>query len=418
MRNIYEIIRRRPEFGLLTLAMFLSNLGSGLTQVALYSQLNEVKAGSEAFAVAFALAIIPGLFVGQIAAKLSGRFNWAKVLIGAQVLGGLGVVPALFGARTHSVPLFLTAEFAAALTAGLAYPIQQSLIKRLFSSDELGVVLKIDTLSFATTVLVGLGVGSLLIGVFGGTVYVAVDIGTYAAAAAVIGVALKLRPASFVPHAAPPSTTIAGSTATAPHAGLSPAQRRALSILPILALVGTPAMSLLPYAAMRFGADFAVGSATIAPSVAFIFAKSLGQMLGPMLVPQKLLAPLTRSSKGLSAALSVFAAAYCFALTTSSPTLGLALVMLAHIASNVVFMVGLFAMQSAFSACEMAARSAFQYRLQLAIMTGASLAAGFLAKYVPAPVVVVGALVAGAVAYAASGRGGREKTEEALDVAS
>lgn len=214
--------------------------------------------------------------------------------------------------------------------------------------------------------LFGVGLGVLLYGALPAAVLLLLDATSYVAAAVlIIQASRQLR---MLPMTAP-SRDGAFSPKT-----LSPTQRKALIILPALTLVSVPAMALLPV--LHHTAD---PKATLW----LLFARSVGQLLGPLVVPDRLTRHGARTERPILLCLAGFIGCYA-ALPGADLLQACALVLLAHLLSNMVFALGYCALLQRFDAAQVAAASGYSYRGHVLIAALTAPAAGWAAESLPA----------------------------------
>ena len=137
-------------------------------------------------------------------------------------------------------------------------------------------------------------------------------------------------------------------------------QKRSLLILPALAAVGSPAMALLPALAQQINPENAAGLA-----LPLLFARSLGQLCGPLLLRKESLTRFAARSPLLLSCLALFLAAYgLLPFLSAWVVLALGMIFIAHLASNIVFAAGTFGVLSNFQAIQISAASGKAWRWQ------------------------------------------------------
>ena len=137
-------------------------------------------------------------------------------------------------------------------------------------------------------------------------------------------------------------------------------QKRSLLLLPALAAVGSPAMALLPALAQQIEPNDAAGLA-----LPLLFARSMGQLCGPLLLKRESLPRYAGQNRLLLTCLGLFLLAYgTIPLLSGMQALGA--VFVAHLASNVVFAVGTFSLLSSFQADLISSASGRVWRWQTA----------------------------------------------------
>src|SRR5476649_915580 len=226
---------------LLGCAFVLSSLGNGLTQVVVFGQLLRWQASPATLTLAYMLATLPG-FLGSIWGEyLCRKTSPLRILILCEILGLLALIFPLYGLVWHNIPALLVVQSAEALFSGMSYPALALLLKRGLSADELPAATAMETLIFASQVLLGTGIGILLFDVLSPLTLLAIDALSFAASAGLLagsaGVFQIAQPSNNAPST--PAPRLRWQIC-------SPSQRRAVWLLPALAAVGSPAMALLP----------------------------------------------------------------------------------------------------------------------------------------------------------------------------
>lgn len=141
---------------------------------------------------------------------------------------------------------------------------------------------------------------------------------------------------------------------------LTQRQKRCLLLLPALAAVGSPAMALLPALAQEIQPENAAGLA-----LPLLFARSMGQLCGPMLLKRDSLTRVATQPLLLMGYLALFLAAYGVLPLLSGwvvPALGM--IFIAHLASNIVFAAGTFGVLSNFQMAQISPASSKAWRWQ------------------------------------------------------
>ncbi|MEH4626174.1 MFS transporter [Phytobacter diazotrophicus] len=368
---LVRALRTHHWLRLLLCAFVLSSLGNGLTQVLVFGQLLRWHASPSTLTLAYLLATLPG-FVGSLAGeKLCRRLSPLSLLIITELLGMVALALPLFGLVYHSIPALLMVQSAEALLGGMSWPALALVFKRGLTHDELPAATGMESVIFASQVLLGTGVGVLLFDHVAPLILLSIDALSFLASVAL----LMLSWAHYRAHDmsnrnnGKPLSTIAWPSLTA-------AQKRSLLILPALAAVGSPAMALLPALAQQIHPDDASGLA-----LPLLFARSLGQLCGPLLLNGEKLPHYARRNRLLVLCLAIFLGAYgLLPLLSEEKSAALGLIFIAHLASNVVFAVGTFSLLAGFSGDEIPAASAKAWRWQTLTATLITTIAAWLAS--------------------------------------
>lgn len=368
---LVRALRTHRWLRLLLCAFVLSSLGNGLTQVLVFGQLLRWHASPSTLTLAYLLATLPG-FVGSLAGeKLCRRLSPLSLLIITELLGMVALALPLFGLMYHSIPALLMVQSAEALLGGMSWPALALVFKRGLTHEELPAATGMESIIFASQVLLGTGVGVLLFDHVVPLILLSIDALSFLASVAL----LMLTRAHYRAHDmsnrnnGQPLSTIAWPSLTA-------AQKRSLLILPALAAVGSPAMALLPALAQQIHPDDATGLA-----LPLLFARSLGQLCGPLLLNGEKLPHYARRNRLLVLCLAIFLGAYgLLPLLSEEKSAALGLIFIAHLASNVVFAVGTFSLLAGFSGDEIPAASAKAWRWQTLTATLMTTIAAWLAS--------------------------------------
>ncbi|MBU9847794.1 MFS transporter [Rahnella ecdela] len=372
LHALIRALRSHRWLRLLGCAFILSSLGNGLTQVVVFGQLLRWQASPAILTLAYMLATLPG-FLGSIwGERLCRKMSPLRILILCEILGMLALIMPLYGVLTHNILALLAVQSAEALFSGMSYPALTLLFKRGLNTEELPAATALETLIFAAQVLLGTGLGVLLFDVLSPLNLLALDALSFAASAALLAGSLALFKAASPYHSSPETNTEPPLHWKA----FTPLQKRSVLLLPALAAVGSPAMALLPALAQQMHPQD-----TASLALPLLFARSLGQLCGPLLLNADKLRHYSASNLRLLICLMVFLGGYFllphFALW---PLAALTLIFGAHLASNVVFALGTFGVLSQFQGADVARASALAWRGQVFIAAITTGIAGYLAE--------------------------------------
>lgn len=372
LHALIRALRSHRWLRLLGCAFILSSLGNGLTQVVVFGQLLRWQSSPATLTLAYMLATLPGFFGSVWGERLCRKISPLRILILCELLGMLALIMPLYGVLTHNIPALLAVQSAEALFSGMSYPALTLLFKRGLSTEELPAATALETLIFSAQVLLGTGLGILLFDLFSPLSLLALDALSFAASAALLAGSLALFK-TCSPTAAPPDTD---AKPPLHWKTFTPLQKRSVLLLPALAAVGSPAMALLPALAQQMQPQD-----TASLALPLLFARSLGQLCGPLLLNADKLRHYGASNLRLLLCLTLFLGGYFllphFALL---PLAALALIFVAHLASNVVFALGTFGVLRHFQDADVARASALAWRGQVFIAAIATGIAGYLAE--------------------------------------
>ncbi|MEA9391319.1 MFS transporter [Acerihabitans sp. TG2] len=371
--GLVRALRHHHWLRLLGGAFMLSSVGNGLTQVVVFGQLLRWHASPSALTLAYVLATLPGFFGSFFGEKGCRRVPPLRLLILTELLGMFALILPLLGMFYHNIPAMLAVQSVAAFLAGMSYPALTLTFKQGLSAEELPAATCMETLIFSAQVLLGTGLGVLLFEVFSPLTLLSIDAVSFVAAILLLAATARhihLRPLQEMDT--PPQVAVIR------WAGLSILQKRSLLLLPALAAVGSPAMALLPAIAQQIRPGDATGLA-----LPLLFARSLGQLCGPLLLNGERLRHYAKSNRHLLMCLGIFLAAYgALPLLAAEKTTALGLIFVAHLASNVVFALGTFSVLAYFPAQSVSGASAKAWRWQtLTAALATTLAAGLAAQW-------------------------------------
>ncbi|PKE30474.1 MFS transporter [Rahnella sp. AA] len=368
---LIRALRNHRWLRLLGCAFILSSLGNGLTQVVVFGQLLRWHASPATLTLAYILAMLPGFLGSFWGERLCRKIPPVRVLILSEILGFLALIFPLYGLLSHNIPALLAVQSAEALFTGMSYPALTLLFKRGLGNEELPAATAMETLIFASQVLLGTGVGILLFDVFSPSSLLALDGLSFAASAG-----LLLRTQALFHNLHQHESAPSAAELPAKWRNFSPLQKRSVLLLPALAAVGSPAMALLPALAQQIRPDKTTGLA-----LPLLFARSLGQLCGPLLLSVEKLQSYSSGNRRLLFCLMLFLTGYFLLPHFSAWTAGaLLLIFGAHLSSNIVFALGTYGILRHFPGEHVAGASAMAWRRQIIVATIVTGIAGLLAQ--------------------------------------
>lgn len=256
-------------------------MGAGLTQILVYGKLGELNATPSTFAATFAISVFPSFFSTQLGAWLTRRMEPFLILAAAELLGAVSICIPIFAIRENSEALLMISTFLPAVCSGLGLGAYSLICKQGFHDANFPAVSAIETITFSATVFLGTGLGAVLYPFVSMEIYLAVDIATYLIAAILIISARRPRLLQKSNEALPQVDDETQVPAMA--FALRGHKLRAFWLMPLLACITAPAMALLPAIGTRFS-DATIAGVVVAPTVLLIFARSIGQLLGPLVL--------------------------------------------------------------------------------------------------------------------------------------
>jgi len=352
---LIEALRCHRWLRLLACAFIFSSLGNGLTQVVVFGLLLQWAAPPVLLTLAFLFATVPGFLGSMIGEKLCSRLSPLSLLILTEVLGLLALIFPFLGVHYHSIPALLAMQSAEALLSGIGWPALTLLFKRGLSDAELPAATVLENLIFASQVLLGTGLGVVLFQKMPVVDLLAIDAASFLGSLLMLLLARRVFAARIKP-----SPTDAHALVALRWQRLTQRQKRCLLLLPALAAVGSPAMALLPALAQEIQPENTAGLA-----LPLLFARSMGQLCGPMLLKRDSLTRVATQPLLLMGYLALFLAAYGVLPLLSGwvvPALGM--IFIAHLASNIVFAAGTFGVLSNFQMAQISSASSKAWRWQ------------------------------------------------------
>lgn len=375
MRKLFKLLKSKPLFTRVLLALFVSGLGTAFTSVAVYQQLAAANWGPLGFALAFAAGILPGMLTSTISGRHYARWPVGKFLIYGQFIGLVALVFPLIGSWSHQVVWLIVAEVIASAVGGLLFPLFKGLERSSFSEDEFQLLASLDTFMLTANFIFGQGLAALLISFLSIQQFLLLDAASYMIA---IGLLIPVVRALGTPlrQEAPEAPA-----RTVKWIDLSPPQKSAILLFIWLPLVTAPLIVVLPARGAEFGLSANFIGLAITPALLLICGRTIGQILGPLLAMTIDMSRLSQRTWSLSLSLLVFITAYAVAFVTPSLLAAVALCMLAHIASNVVYAVCNFQLMKAFEAEQIGWAAGLIYRVSTFAMGVIGIGAGALAGH-------------------------------------
>ncbi len=352
---LFDALRRHRWLRLLACAFIFTSLGNGLTQVLVFGLLLEWQAPASLLTLAWLFATLPGFVGSLLGEKLCARFSPVAILLITELLGFIALLFPLLGLHYHSITALLAVQSSEALLGGMSWPALTLLFKRGLTGAELPAATCLENIIFASQVLLGTGLGILMFQ------HVPAEVLLIADATSFIGsMWLLLLAGRQLPSCVTPPTQEETKPVALRWQSLTRQQKRSLLLLPALAAVGAPAMALLPALAQQIAPANAAGLA-----LPLLFARSMGQLCGPLLLNRDSLPRYAGHNRRLLLCLSLFYVCYAaLPLIAGGLAVALGLIFVAHLASNIVFAAGTFGVLSSFRAAQVPSASGKAWRWQ------------------------------------------------------
>jgi predicted MFS family arabinose efflux permease len=306
------------DFRLLWTGQLLSSLGSWLLVIAVPYKVFELTGSPAATGFAFVAESVPAMVIGPVAGIAVDRWDRRRTMLAVTLGQAASIAPVAFVHESGEVAIVYLALLAESALAQFYRPAEQALVPGLVGRAEgLTSANALMAVGDAATRLAGASAGGIVFATLGLPAAVAIDAGTYGAAAACL-LLLRWR---AVPHRVTPRDARSGVAEFREglrHVAASGQLRRLLAAAAMF-LAGNGAFTalLVPYIRLRLhGTAADVGFLVAATGAGFLAGAPVGRTLYHRLG----LRPLTATSLLITAA----AFATWFTMTALGPALALA----------------------------------------------------------------------------------------------
>ena len=358
----------RP-YAMFLFATLVSGIGSGFIQVVVYNQIANLNLPPFYFGLAFACAVFPALagsYAGRIIAE---KEKYNKCLFFSQLFAVL-MIFLIKSLAEKDFKFILLGELVTSFSASVAFPVLQKLIKFTFNPERLPMAAKIDTYAYGANIIFGLGLGSVLSAI--------ICLNDMLLLAEVLYAISAMLFYSANPESMKWNENLR-TTQCFFWGTFTPQQKLAFILMPTLIIVGTPATSLLPSIYNNFS-NSEVNNFIISPVLTLILFRSIGQFIGPLIIHNDRFASLASSKRTIYYCLLFFIVTYSIIFHTGNFYFALLLIIIAHIASNVVFTLATYSMLASFSVDEIAQISTVQYQINQIVITLTAIVSGAIAN--------------------------------------
>lgn len=369
IRALIQALAGKPWLMLLGISFIISSIGNGITYIVVFSELIRLSAPTTSLALAYVLSTVPGLIGSKVGEYYCRTGNPFSILIVGECLGMVGLCAPFMAVLSDSIPLFLIAQTVSAFIIGMTFPAMSKIFKTGLSEKELPVATTLETIIFACNVIFGVGVGLLLLGYVTIIDLLIIDLASYALSIIIL-MSSKGRFSNAFRY-------IEQKDAVIRWGEINSTQKRGILLLPLLAFAGAPAMALLP----GLVPTNLTGHEAQATALALLFSRSLGQLIGPLLLNPERFEKNSNNNGLLLGCLFIFVTCYGLIPFSTSSYLALMLVFIAHIFSNVVFSLAVYSVLKKFDENHVAAAMAKSYRWQMLITAVVSIGAGYSSDY-------------------------------------
>ncbi|HDS9162542.1 TPA: hypothetical protein QH774_002487 [Klebsiella aerogenes] len=372
IRALMNALVGKPWLMLLGISFIISSVGNGITYIVVFSELIRLAAPTTSLALAYVLSTVPGLIGSKVGEYYCRTGNPFSILVVGEFLGMAGLSAPFMAVLNGSIPLFLIAQTVSAFIIGMTFPAMSKIFKTGLSEKELPVATTLETIIFACNVIFGVGLGLLLLGHVTVIHLLIIDLASYALSVIML-LSAKGKFRNIFHYIEQKDAVIRWKE-------ISNTQKRGILLLPLLAFAGAPAMALLP----GLVPTNLTGHEAQATALALLFSRSLGQLIGPLLLNPERFEKNSNNNSLLLGCLFIFVACYGLIPFSTSSYLALALVFIAHIFSNVVFSLAVYSVLKKFDENHVAAAMAKSYRWQMMITAIVSIGAGYSSDYLGA----------------------------------
>ena len=377
--SVYSLLKKNRALLLFVIGSLISSIGSALTRIVVYGKLAEFGATPTSFSEAYAISMIPSLFATQLGVWTLRVTGPITNIVAAELLGAIGVLIPWLGVQNHSKLLLISGTMIPGVIGGVAVASYGYFLKQILQTEDYPAYSAIDALAFSASTVMGTGFAAVLYNIVPTKIYFIGDIVSYLLAASLfiyIGLTHNYNP-TFT------------NLVTKSHVNMKKqmpklhrVRLRAFLLLPAIAACTGSALALLPALGERF-ATLHVASFAVSSTVLLIFARTIGQAIGPFVLPPARVNALFGMNYmiiGLvSAYIWLYTIAFSTSLTTAALLLVILLVILAHIASNIVFVVSNTAVFKYFTVAEIPLVSARINQLTTLILLVVAVVAGKIA---------------------------------------
>ncbi len=374
MKTVWRTLIQQPRFAGLFFAIFLSTIGSGVSQAVVLAEFSKAHASGFIFGLLFLFGLAPGFIASRFAVNFSTGTAIKKALILAQIIGAFSLIVSSLGLVIgYPISLLLT-EVVSSVVWGFTVSFTPLIITSAIKNEELTEFSRFENSLFSSQSLVAFGIAALLWPLIGSYPLLALDLVSYLIAVFCFS---KFLANDFSSETDNPEQS--SSIENTRWSYWSPIQKKHVLIMPLLALAATPAMTLLPLLGQKWGTLTHISFLVVSPALFLSIGKSMGQIIGPWLPSNRILDRIVRERVWLMAMVIAFVGLYILSCRTENIIVAVLLVTLAHVISNILFTASYLGTRNHFSGQALVAASSLQYQGQLAVMSVSALIAGALA---------------------------------------
>lgn len=353
----------------LALALFLQSTAAGMVQMAVYGSLVSMTVSKVFFGLAFAVSILPGLILGIFADRLAALHKSYTVLLGAGAIILCMACTVLALGLERNLPVLISMEAVSAAVVAMAVPIFQFSTKSVTEKAmSLKTALRIETFVLSGSVIFGVGFGALFFDALGTVFYLKAVAALFLFSLLLIIYSCRSGPELYAYESVSEGSLRKGLRLI--HSALKQ-DREKMGIflfMPSLALFTTPLIAALPAIEEVKNRNITLDGIVLPLSLALLFMRSLGQLLGPLLVNQKALDILSQRNGAVVALICTFFALYTTGFTASITGISCLSIFAAHLCTNILWAKNYCDMQTRFSKSEIGLTAATQAQVTQIIM--------------------------------------------------
>jgi MFS family permease len=394
MRNKYlKLSAKYPDFALLTLGSLLSAVGISFTAIATYTQLEQLKVTPFIFSLAFILETAPGAIAARIADRHFRTLPLGRALVAAEFFGACLMILPILGILTGSLALLLMAGVIGSATVGFMIPFHKTHMRRILNDEEVSAATFLSNYVFAATFVLGTVGGTLLLSQVGPLKFYLIDTLTYLISCAFTLAAIRLRRENFLP--------LGENSREQKWTGLwnkmSPVQKKGFLLSTLLVVNCAPSTAILPSIALQHSAEWATWGIVLSPAMTLLILKTVGQLLGPMVMERFDIQKVIELKFAVPLCLLAYQIIYLFIFVSGNIAAIFPMVVVAHIFSNIVFMLGYYSMMKYFSESEIGTYSSFHHQLSIVVLVFSCVWSGWIATKFGALAVAQLSILVGAI---------------------
>lgn len=345
------------------IATFLTEIGMGLTQVSVYGMLSSEKVSTFIYGVAFFLTLFPGFIATLFVTNIIKKIPLHRLFIVINTTSSFFLFFPLYGSYYNNIYIIISALIVSSFSSGFLFTIIQTYIKKTCKENNLILYSKIDSLLFTANIFIGVGLGSLLYPFLGSRIYIIMNIIFYIISSILVYICFKVKPECMAVKDNNIEKIYKFNL-------LNSKQKKSLLFTPFLCFITTPLITLLPLIGRKYGINFNIFEMFLSNSVtSFLFAKSLGQLIGPSIMKKSLFHNLLLNYNKIIFLIMVFVFCYLISYFINSFYISILLIIIAHISSNILTTLGFYIFQKEFSEEEVVYFSSIQYRITIIVMS-------------------------------------------------